>query len=98
MLYNSYLLTKQFTVPNYLSCEKCNPNAAETQFSITSLTYSSSIYRDAQIEFSKGTMSDFAAAQLGRQKMDWKRKQDWKSFQSLPASIILVYCIGSNRC
>jgi hypothetical protein len=23
-------------------------------------------------------------------------KQDWKSFQSLPASIILVYCIGSN--
>jgi hypothetical protein len=25
-----------------------------------------------------------------------KRKQDWKSFQSLPASIILVYCIGSN--
>jgi hypothetical protein len=25
-----------------------------------------------------------------------KKKQDWKSFQSLPASIILVYCIGSN--
>jgi hypothetical protein len=23
-------------------------------------------------------------------------KQDWKSFQSLPASIILVYCIGFN--
>jgi hypothetical protein len=23
-------------------------------------------------------------------------KQDWKSFQSLPASIILVYCIRSN--
>jgi hypothetical protein len=23
-------------------------------------------------------------------------KQDWKSFQSLPAIIILVYCIGSN--
>jgi hypothetical protein len=26
------------------------------------------------------------------------RKQDWKSFQSLPASIIQVYCIGSNMC
>jgi hypothetical protein len=25
-------------------------------------------------------------------------EQDWKSFQSLPVSIILVYCIGSNRC
>jgi hypothetical protein len=25
-----------------------------------------------------------------------RKKQDWKSFQSLPASIILVYCIGSN--
>jgi hypothetical protein len=25
-----------------------------------------------------------------------KKKQDWKSFQSLPASIIIVYCIGSN--
>jgi hypothetical protein len=24
-------------------------------------------------------------------------KQDWKSFQSLPASIILVYCIGAKR-
>jgi hypothetical protein len=23
-------------------------------------------------------------------------EQDWKSFQSLPASIILVYCIRSN--
>jgi hypothetical protein len=29
-------------------------------------------------------------------KFELKKKQDWKSFQSLPASIILVYCIGSN--
>jgi hypothetical protein len=29
-------------------------------------------------------------------KKSWLKKQDWKSFQSLPASIILVYCIGSN--
>jgi hypothetical protein len=27
----------------------------------------------------------------------FRTKQDWKSFQSLPASIILVYCIGSNK-
>jgi hypothetical protein len=30
------------------------------------------------------------------QKQQIRNKQDWKSFQSLPASIILVYCIGSN--
>jgi hypothetical protein len=29
-------------------------------------------------------------------RRDFYIKQDWKSFQSLPASIILVYCIGSN--
>jgi hypothetical protein len=30
------------------------------------------------------------------QQNGYRLKQDWKSFQSLPASIILVYCIGSN--
>jgi hypothetical protein len=35
------------------------------------------------------------AKYLQERRRNSYKKQDWKSFQSLPASIILVYCIGS---